>query len=72
MSGRPELDETFTSGDLDRDVWVPHYLPRWTSLRIDVGTGHAYGVGWQPGSVVFRVDGEVVRALQQAADYPGS
>ena len=39
-------------------------------LRIDVGTEHTYGVDWHPGSVVFRVDGEVVRALQQAPDYP--
>jgi glycosyl hydrolase family 16 len=39
-------------------------------LPIDVAAFHTYGVDWGPGSLVFTVDGEVVRRLEQAPDYP--
>ena len=39
-------------------------------LRIDVAEDHSYAVDWRPGSLVFSVDGEVVRELSQAPDYP--
>lgn len=39
-------------------------------LAIDVAEIHTYGVDWQPGSLVFTVDGRVVRRLEQAPDYP--
>ncbi len=39
-------------------------------LRIDVGADHTYAVDWRPGSLVFAVDGAVVRELAQAPDYP--
>jgi beta-glucanase (GH16 family) len=39
-------------------------------LAIDVTEFHTYGVDWRPGSLVFTVDGEVVRRLDQAPDYP--
>ncbi|HEY5783163.1 MAG TPA: glycoside hydrolase family 16 protein [Microlunatus sp.] len=39
-------------------------------LRLDVGDNHTYAVDWRPGSLVFSVDGRVVRELAQAPDYP--
>jgi len=39
-------------------------------LQIDVSEDHAYAVDWRPGSLVFSVDGAVVRELAQAPDYP--
>ena len=39
-------------------------------LAIDVAEFHTYGVDWRPGSLAFSVDGEVVRRLDQAPDYP--
>jgi hypothetical protein len=39
-------------------------------LRLDVGEDHTYAVDWRPGSLVFSVDGAVVRELAQAPDYP--
>lgn len=39
-------------------------------LRIDVGDDHTYGVDWARDSLVFHVDGHVVRELTQAPDYP--
>jgi hypothetical protein len=39
-------------------------------LGIDVAEFHTYGVDWRPGSLAFSVDGEVVRRLDQAPDYP--
>jgi len=39
-------------------------------LAIDVTEFHTYGVDWRPGSLAFTVDGEVVRHLDQAPDYP--
>ena len=39
-------------------------------LRLDVGEDHTYAVDWRPDSLVFSVDGRIVRELQQAPDYP--
>ncbi|GAB3405706.1 glycoside hydrolase family 16 protein [Flindersiella endophytica] len=39
-------------------------------LPIDVSEFHTYGVDWRPGALAFRVDGEVVRRVAQAPDYP--
>ena len=39
-------------------------------LRLDVGEDHTYAVDWRPDSLVFSVDGLIVRELQQAPDYP--
>ena len=39
-------------------------------LKIDVAQFHTYGVVWQPGSVAFSVDGELVGRIDQAPDYP--
>ena len=39
-------------------------------LNIDLADPHTYGVDWQPGSLEFIVDGEVVRRADQAPDYP--
>jgi len=39
-------------------------------LALDVADAHTYGVDWRPGSLAFSVDGEVVRRLDQAPDYP--
>jgi hypothetical protein len=37
---------------------------------LDVAEPHTYGVEWRPGSLAFDIDGEVVRRLDQAPDYP--
>ncbi|WP_345771660.1 glycoside hydrolase family 16 protein [Geodermatophilus sabuli] len=37
---------------------------------LDVAAFHTYAVDWAPGSLVFTIDGEVVRRLDQAPDYP--
>lgn len=39
-------------------------------LEIDIAEFHTYGVDWRPGSLAFTVDGELVRRLDQAPDYP--
>ena len=39
-------------------------------LTLDVARDHTYAVDWTPGSLVFSVDGEVVRRVGQAPDYP--
>jgi hypothetical protein len=31
VTGRTEIDERFATGTLDPDVWVPAYLPAWSS-----------------------------------------
>jgi hypothetical protein len=41
-------------------------LPR----AIDVRDFHVYAVDWRPGAVGFLVDGELLRTVQQAPDYP--
>jgi hypothetical protein len=40
------------------------------TLALDVRQFHTYGVEWRPGSLAFDVDGDVVRRLDQAPDYP--
>jgi Glycosyl hydrolases family 16 len=39
-------------------------------LALDVARHHTYGVDWRPGALAFAVDGEVVRRVEQAPDYP--
>ena len=39
-------------------------------LDIDVAELHTYGVDWRPRSLAFTVDGDVVRQVGQAPDYP--
>ncbi|MFW3171112.1 glycoside hydrolase family 16 protein [Geodermatophilus sp. CPCC 206100] len=39
-------------------------------LPLDVSRFHTYAVDWTPGSLVFTVDGDVVRRVGQAPDYP--
>ncbi|RBY86434.1 glycoside hydrolase family 16 [Blastococcus sp. TF02A-30] len=39
-------------------------------LDLDVARFHDYAVEWAPGSLAFRVDGAVVRTLDQAPGYP--
>ncbi len=41
-SSHSQLDERFVGTDLDRDVWVPHYLPQWSSRAESAAT---YSVG---------------------------
>ena len=43
---------------------------RTETLALDVSQFHTYGVEWRPGSLAFDVDGELVRRLDQAPDYP--
>jgi hypothetical protein len=151
---RPELDDRFAGDELDLGVWLPYYLPHWSSraasaatyavrddelvltippdqglwcedthdgplrvsclqtgsfagplgsgagqqpfraglvvrdglhrfrdpslteefsaerLPLDVADDHTYAVDWRPGSLTFVVDGEEVRHVGQAPDYP--
>lgn len=53
----------FRDPRLDED-WATVTLP------IDIATEHAYAVSWRPGSLTFSVDGEVVKRVGQAPDYP--
>ena len=39
-------------------------------LAIDVTEFHVYAAEWQPGRVDFAVDGQHVRSVEQAPDYP--
>jgi Glycosyl hydrolases family 16 len=39
-------------------------------LPIDVREAHVYAADWRPGRVDFLVDGELVRTVGQAPDYP--
>jgi hypothetical protein len=39
-------------------------------LDIDVRERHVYAADWRPGRVDFSVDGELVRSVGQAPDYP--
>jgi Glycosyl hydrolases family 16 len=39
-------------------------------LPIDVSEFHVYAVDWRPGRVEFLVDGEHVRTVEDAPDYP--
>ena len=39
-------------------------------VAIDVGEHHVYAADWQPGRVDFTIDGEHVKTVNQAPDYP--
>jgi hypothetical protein len=39
-------------------------------LDVDVSEHHVYAADWQPGRVDFSVDGEHVKTVRQAPDYP--
>jgi hypothetical protein len=39
-------------------------------LDVDVAAHHVYAADWRAGCVEFFVDGELVRAVDQAPDYP--
>jgi Glycosyl hydrolases family 16 len=41
-----------------------------TRLPIDVSDFHTYAADWRPGCVEFSVDGEHLRTVDQAPDYP--
>jgi hypothetical protein len=41
-----------------------------TRLGIDVGEFHVYAADWRPGRVDFLVDGERVKTVDQAPEYP--
>jgi hypothetical protein len=80
-SGEICVAEVFGSGIHDRIVEVGMGIHRFRDpaleeefaaapLAIDVTDAHTYGVDWLPGSVTFSVDGQVVRRLGQAPDYP--
>ncbi|GAA3956744.1 hypothetical protein Aau02nite_64490 [Amorphoplanes auranticolor] len=50
----------------------PALTEEWSTapLAIDVGDFHTYAVDWQPGSLVFSVDGTPVRTIGQSPGYP--
>ncbi len=39
-------------------------------VAIDVSEFHVYGADWRPGRVDFLIDGEHVKSVDQAPDYP--
>jgi len=39
-------------------------------LPIDVSAFHTYAVDWRPGELTFTVDGQTVKRVAQAPDYP--
>lgn len=39
-------------------------------LDLELSDFHLYGVDWRPGRLTFSVDGQVVRVVHQAPDYP--
>jgi hypothetical protein len=39
-------------------------------IELDVAAFHTYAVDWRPGSLEFAIDGEPVRRLNHAPDYP--
>jgi hypothetical protein len=53
----------FRDPDLRNDIATPR-------VPIDVTDFHVYAADWRPGRVDFFVDGEHVRAVEQAPDYP--
>jgi hypothetical protein len=58
MGVRPFRDPALTDG---------FSAPR---LALDVAEFHVYAADWRPGRVDFLVDGELVKTLHQAPDYP--
>jgi hypothetical protein len=49
-AARSELDEHFATGELDPEVWLPHYLPHWSSRAASAAT---WGIG--PDGLVLRI-----------------
>ncbi len=39
-------------------------------MAIDVAELHVYAADWRPGRVDFLIDGEHVKTVEQAPDYP--
>ena len=39
-------------------------------VPIDVAAHHWYAADWRPGRVDFSIDGELVKTVHQAPDYP--
>jgi hypothetical protein len=50
----------------------PGLIEQWSTvpLEIEVTEFHTYAVDWQPGSLVFTVDGVQVRRIGQSPNYP--
>jgi glycosyl hydrolase family 16 len=50
----------------------PDLTEQWSTvpLDLDVTDFHTYAVDWQPGSLVFTVDGAQVRRIDQSPNYP--
>jgi hypothetical protein len=50
----------------------PAITEEWAAERmaLDVGDFHVYAADWRPGRVDFLIDGEHVRTVHQAPDYP--
>jgi hypothetical protein len=50
----------------------PRLTEDWSAvdLPVDVSDFHTYGVDWRPDELSFTVDGEVVKRVGQAPDYP--
>lgn len=50
----------------------PSLVEEFSAIRvgIDVAEFHTYGVTWRPGSIELTIDGEAIRQLDQAPDYP--
>jgi Glycosyl hydrolases family 16 len=50
----------------------PALTEEWDAPRvaIDVSEHHVYAADWQPGRVDFTIDGEHVKTVHQAPDYP--
>lgn len=50
----------------------PGLTEQWSTvpLEIEVTDFHTYAVDWQPGSLVFTVDGTPVRRIGQSPNYP--
>ena len=50
----------------------PTLVEQWSTvpLELDVTEFHTYAVDWQPGSLVFTVDGATVRRIDQSPNYP--
>jgi hypothetical protein len=50
----------------------PALTEEWDAPRvaIDVSEPHVYAADWQPGRVDFTIDGEHVKTVNQAPDYP--
>ncbi|GAA0451617.1 hypothetical protein Ade02nite_76620 [Paractinoplanes deccanensis] len=77
LSGEICVMEVF--GSAPRDVGMglhrfrdPRLTEDWGTVptSLDISDFHAYGVQWRPGSLVFTIDGEPVKRVDQAPDYP--